>query len=693
MLQFLTDAAAKVRGRRRPARRRVRRPLTVERLEDRVVLSPVPVGPEFRVNTTAAGDQFVDRVAMDADGDSVVVWTSQQVSSGGQHTDSDAYAQRYTTGGVPAGGEFRVNTSTEGGNSDADVAMEPDGDFVAVWFRRAIHDTPSGPAFGESLGIFAQRYSRTGALRGTEFPVTSTVDGGEAEPSVAVAANKAFVIVWSESGGGGRLAIVGQRFDALGVPQGGEFVVVQSTVPDIGYGQPRVAMAPDGQFVVIWRTFDGVQGDIVGQRYSLFGVAQGTSFLVNTTTAGNQVWPAVAMDGKGNFVVTWESWDAGFTFTVFAQRYSADGVRVGSEFQVNTTEPGQQPVPAVAMNRDGEFVVVWGGSGPADARGIFGQRYTAAGLRVGEEFQVNSTTLGGQLFPSVAMDAAGRLLVSWSGDGPGDSLGVFAQRYGVPVPVPGTTFVFFFLGFCGQVGEDPPSGMEKLRMDITADPDLAGTVVAAPPLGWPANPCVLRPFVVRRQMRAARLQVRQFLGNHQYDQRSDRVVLIGHSYGGNIAYELAVERAAGRRRQKPDPVEGLVTLDPIDWQKCSLFPATSSCDQSSLPRVAPKGILLTNILDFVQRSPTEPEPFAPLVRFRGYEITGGRTTVFSDTWHQLIDNDVGLGPDLLPGRASIDDDANGEPDDASEAGTAGTDDRKLQIYDAVLEFLEGLLRS
>lgn len=258
------------------------------------------------------------------------------------------------------------------------------------------------------------------------------------------------------------------------------------------------------------------------------------------------------------------------------------------------------------------------------------------------------------------------------------------------------TFVFFFLGFCGQVGEDPPSGMETLRATITADPDLAGSVVAAPPLGWPDLPgllCQLTPFVVRRQMAAARLQVRQFLKHHQYDPLTDRVVLIGHSYGGNVAYELAVERAAGRRRQKPDPVEGLVTLDPIDWRRCSLFPAASSCDQSGLQRVAPKGILLTNILGFVQRSPTEPEPFAPLVRFRGYEVTGGRTTVFSDTWHQLIDNDVGLGPDLLPGRASIDDDANGEPDDASEAGTAGTDDRKLQIYDAVLEFLEGLLRS
>src|SRR5262245_39773576 len=62
------------RKNRRPATSRNRRPL-LEVLEDRVVMSVSPVGPEFRVNTTTANDQRYPTVAMDADGDFVVSWT------------------------------------------------------------------------------------------------------------------------------------------------------------------------------------------------------------------------------------------------------------------------------------------------------------------------------------------------------------------------------------------------------------------------------------------------------------------------------------------------------------------------------------------------------------------------------------------------------------------------------------------
>lgn len=78
-------------------------------------------------------------------------------------------------------------------------------------------------------------------------------------------------------------------------------------------------------------------------RQLLSAVLAGPEFLVNTFITNAQVTffesqQAVAADADGDFVVTWSSFgqDSGFTWGVYAQRYDAAGVTLGSEFLVNT---------------------------------------------------------------------------------------------------------------------------------------------------------------------------------------------------------------------------------------------------------------------------------------------------------------------------------------------------------------------
>ena len=66
---------------------------------------------------------------------------------------------------------------------------------------------------------------------------------------------------------------------------------------------------------------------------------------------------------------------------------------------MNTYTTGLQQFGDIAVEADGDFVVVWeddfndrDGSGSA----IFGQRYDASGNRLGSEFQVNTYTTGNQ---------------------------------------------------------------------------------------------------------------------------------------------------------------------------------------------------------------------------------------------------------------------------------------------------------
>jgi hypothetical protein len=94
---------------------------------------------------------------------------------------------------------------------------------------------------------------------------------------------------------------------------------------------------------------------------------------------------------------------------------SAQPQPAGGEFRVNTYTTNLQRFPQVGMDGGGNFVVVWesvdqDGSGP----GVFGQRYDAAGARLGEEFRVNTYTTGRQSLPGVA-SAGGGETSWWSG--------------------------------------------------------------------------------------------------------------------------------------------------------------------------------------------------------------------------------------------------------------------------------------
>jgi hypothetical protein len=200
------------------------------------------------------------------------------------------------------------------------------------------------------------------------------------------------------------------------VPLGSEFQVNSYTTN----GQRKSAVASDvnGNFVVVWQSLyqDGSTYSVFGQRFNAAGLPQGSEFQVNSYTTGSQTYPAVASAANGNFVVVWNSSDQdGSDRGVFGQRFSAAGLPQGSEFQVNSYTTGSQNQPAVSLASNGDFVVVWNSytqDGSTD--GVFGQRFSAAGLPQGSEFQINSYTTGSQTYPSAASDADGNFVVVWN---------------------------------------------------------------------------------------------------------------------------------------------------------------------------------------------------------------------------------------------------------------------------------------
>src|SRR4051812_23736187 len=84
----------------------------VEAMEGRVMLSVSPAGDEVLVNTNTGGHQSISTgrsVATDANGNSVIVWSSQ--SPNGTSWEWNVAGQRFDVNGAKIGGEFRVNTT------------------------------------------------------------------------------------------------------------------------------------------------------------------------------------------------------------------------------------------------------------------------------------------------------------------------------------------------------------------------------------------------------------------------------------------------------------------------------------------------------------------------------------------------------------------------------------------------------
>ncbi|MBI1347631.1 hypothetical protein GC163_15225 [bacterium] len=408
---------------RRTRRARSKSTMLVQSYESRLLLSASPAGSEFQVNTYTTGAQgMIDTpaqsVAIDADGDFVVVWMSdgQDGSSGG------IFAQRYNAAGVAQGSEFQVNTFTSGNQRYAAVAMDADGDFVVTW--------TSYDQDGSSYGIFAQRYNAAGVAQGSEFQVNTYTTSTQNHSSVAMNADGDFVITWTSYDQDGDIyGIFAQRYNAAGVAQGSEFQV--NTFTDSAQQHSSVAMDADGDFVVTWTNYGSSYG-IFAQRYNAAGVAQGSEFQVNTNTVSIPFRSMVAMDVDGDFVIAWTSDDQdGSGRGIYAQRYNAAGVAQGSEFPVNTYTTGNQRNSGVAMDADGDFVVTWTSQNQdGSSDGIFAQRYNADGVAQGSEFPVNTYTTGSQQPSAVAMDADGDFVIAWTSNGPdGSGTGVFAQRF------------------------------------------------------------------------------------------------------------------------------------------------------------------------------------------------------------------------------------------------------------------------
>jgi hypothetical protein len=383
----------------------------------------IVVGGEFQVNTYTTDIQRAPSLAMDSDGDFVVVWESQNQDGSAR----GVFARRFGSSSAALAVEFQVNSYTTGQQNAPSIAMNAGGDFLVVWV--SYQD-------GSMRGIVGHRFSSSGDAVGAEFQVNTRTISSQNQPTAALGDDGGFAVAWSSFQDGGSYGVFASRFSSDAALLGVEFQV--NTYTTVNQILPAIALAGSGDFVVSWASSgqDGSDFGIFAQRFSSSGAPQGGEFQVNAYTGGSQYLPAVGTTAEGGFVVAWQSPRDGSTRGIFARRFTSTGAALGEEFKVNLTTADEATRARIATNASGDFIVAWHGGPYGSHYDAFARRFTRTGAALGGELRVNTTTSLPQIEPSPAM-AGGRFAVAWASvqqDGPqSGNVGVFAQRFSAPL--------------------------------------------------------------------------------------------------------------------------------------------------------------------------------------------------------------------------------------------------------------------
>jgi len=246
---------------------------------------------------------FEPRVAMNEDGDHVVIW--YELASGG----IEVRGQAFDRSGRRVSPRFRVNDTKFNTFWGPAVAMAGDGSFVAAW------DHPSAPHPLVSLGIVAARFSVDGVRQGREIEVLAPNQGLLGGAAVASRPDGSFLVVWGDDSRG----IVGRLYQRSGAPSS-DVIVSRDRSPD--WQQHAPAVSTSGQsFFVAWTRYSpqAEEGGVFGQYLDFAGRPLGGEVTVAANTLDRfHGRSEVAMAADGAYVVAWQS-NFGASASVFAR--------------------------------------------------------------------------------------------------------------------------------------------------------------------------------------------------------------------------------------------------------------------------------------------------------------------------------------------------------------------------------------
>jgi hypothetical protein len=347
----------------------------------------------FRVNEDGRDDQERATVSMLNDGGAIFVW------QGGKQSFQHIYARVLSASGTWATGDIQVSLPTNVFQRESSVTTLKDGNVVIVW-------SSLGQLAANSMqDVYSQILTPAGEKVGSEITVNQAFAFNQRSAAIAPLSDGRYVVVWisEQQRFENSVDVYGRIFSASGVASGSEFRINSGT--NI-CANPSVAASPDGGFTVAWMQKDPIlrsnSWDVFARPFSgnAFG---GVTRRINTQLYGDQLAPKIVAMG-GDYLTEWTSLGQDGSFDgVYAQYLHGDATPMGTEFRVNTTTASQQMHPALAADGVAAFVTVWTSFiGGANSFDLFAQRFVNT-----------SQPLNAPGAPIVTVLSSNSLSVSW----------------------------------------------------------------------------------------------------------------------------------------------------------------------------------------------------------------------------------------------------------------------------------------
>jgi hypothetical protein len=328
--------------------------------------------------------------------------------------------QRHDAAGLPYGEPIQINnTAIIGSYAYPQVAMSADGAFTVVW-------TQTESWLGGMPHVFRRSFNRHGQALMIEQRVDplGTPEAGSAQ--IAMRSDGSHSIAWLSYPGSGQCALYLAGFDATGMPLGAPQLIASGTSGS-QLSWPRLAMDDGGNVLAVWSENRSGAGEEVWMRRRLANGTFATITRVNSLAPATVPRPDLAMDAAGNAVVVWRQSHRTLGLRIVAQRLLPSGALAGSEMLLAAREyypKGDPAHPNVAMARQtGDFTGVWR---RADGH-IYVRHFYANGTPLGPE-QPSSQGSARTDYPDVAMDADGDTQVVWQSVVPAQSYTHAFQR-------------------------------------------------------------------------------------------------------------------------------------------------------------------------------------------------------------------------------------------------------------------------
>jgi hypothetical protein len=306
------------------------------------------------------------------------------------------------------GARQAIESDAIGNMANASVAVDGNGNAVSVWERKE----------GAVTTIWANRY-RIGFGWGT-LPMQISSGTNASAPHVAVNATGTAVAVWRE----------GNRIRAR------HYSITTNVLdPDVEIGEadanpsapleeapkPKVTVDANGRALAVWQDFDGVRNNIFVARFS--GAAW--TFQLLETQDGDATNPQIAMDGTGNAIAVWVQVDG--DERIRARRFTATtDTWAAVTDTLDNVDPTDAGAPQIAMNTNGNAIVVWRELSTTGNQVIAARGYTA-GTWSPEAILNGGSGLDADV-PQIAIDQAGNGIAVWT-QTVGTKIRVLASRF------------------------------------------------------------------------------------------------------------------------------------------------------------------------------------------------------------------------------------------------------------------------